>query len=154
MQLTFAAFGEKTCKNGHILDAASVYTSPRGTTYCRTCRRKWEKDDYAKDSRNKIEASRKWRSSERGIQTIRKTRRKRRLRRYGLTEPTFAAMAEKQLGLCAICLSAFRLVVDHSHSTGKVRGLLCRNCNRALGLFRENVQALNRAIEYLAVSRG
>jgi hypothetical protein len=41
------------------------------------------------------------------------------------------------------------LVIDHCHSTGKVRGLLCHNCNRALGLFQDNITMLNDAIKYL-----
>ena len=41
------------------------------------------------------------------------------------------------------------LNVDHCHETGKIRGLLCHNCNRALGLFKDNVEFLERAILYL-----
>lgn len=44
-----------------------------------------------------------------------------------------------------------KLVVDHCHSSGKVRGLLCHNCNRALGLFQDSMSSLTRAIEYLKV---
>jgi len=42
-----------------------------------------------------------------------------------------------------------KLVVDHCHSTGKIRGLLCHNCNRALGLMQDNVETLQNAIDYL-----
>jgi len=41
------------------------------------------------------------------------------------------------------------LVVDHCHSTGKVRGLLCSNCNRGIGMLQERVDILQNAIDYL-----
>lgn len=46
-----------------------------------------------------------------------------------------------------------KLVVDHDHATGKVRGLLCHNCNRALGLLHDNPVTINNALEYLKVQR-
>ena len=59
---------------------------------------------------------------------------------------------EKQGTLCAICggdkgLEA--LALDHCHSTGKLRGLLCRDCNLGLGNFKDSIEILHRAIEYL-----
>lgn len=45
--------------------------------------------------------------------------------------------------------SSGALVVDHDHTTGKVRGLLCHNCNRALGLLQDNKSYLQSAINYL-----
>jgi len=42
-----------------------------------------------------------------------------------------------------------KLVVDHDHKTGDIRGMLCHNCNRALGLFKDSVVNLKSAIEYL-----
>lgn len=52
---------------------------------------------------------------------------------------------------CQICNQTDRreLNVDHCHSTGKVRGLLCDNCNKALGLFRDNPELLGQAANYL-----
>jgi hypothetical protein len=41
------------------------------------------------------------------------------------------------------------LSIDHCHNTGKVRGLLCDHCNKGLGLFKDNIDYLNKAIEYL-----
>ena len=54
---------------------------------------------------------------------------------------------------CELCSSATTLGIDHCHSTGVVRGVLCRNCNTGLGLFKDNADLLRRAIKYLAKSR-
>lgn len=79
--------------------------------------------------------------------------------KYGIDLDTYNIMWEHQKGVCAICDQRETkkdrfgniqvLSVDHCHSTGKVRGLLCHRCNHALGLFKENVPALCRASEYL-----
>lgn len=50
---------------------------------------------------------------------------------------------------CLICNCDEKLVVDHNHVTGKVRGMLCNHCNRGLGHFRDNLDTLQKAIEYL-----
>lgn len=58
-------------------------------------------------------------------------------------------------GPCEICgASTDVLHLDHDHSSGRVRGWLCGNCNRALGLFRDNEMILRRAIKYLEKSSG
>jgi hypothetical protein len=80
--------------------------------------------------------------------------RRRDLRKnYGITEGEYDSMLLGQGGVCAICKGAEpsgrRLAVDHCHTTGKVRGLLCSRCNPAIGLFNENVANLASAIDYL-----
>lgn len=74
--------------------------------------------------------------------------------RYGITLAEFKRMFEGQNGLCLICKSNRSkkrdLVVDHCHSTGKVRGLLCDPCNQGLGMFRDNLEFLKGAFNYLA----
>lgn len=75
-----------------------------------------------------------------------------RVRKRGLTVAEYEAMLAEQNGRCAIC---FRLPgkkplsIDHDHSTGDVRGLLCGTCNTALGMFRDSVKTINRAARYL-----
>jgi hypothetical protein len=66
---------------------------------------------------------------------------------YGVTE-TRIIQLEKQLR-CAICGRRTTLNIDHCHRTKKVRARLCPNCNRGLGLFKENVAILRSAIGYL-----
>lgn len=79
------------------------------------------------------------------------------LKRYGITlaqwEALYAAQGEK----CAVCRKGegeksqryANLAVDHCHSSGRVRGLLCNACNRALGFFNDDPAALRAAADYL-----
>lgn len=76
------------------------------------------------------------------------------LKKYGLTLEKFEAMYDDQKGKCDICgesggIGKHELVIDHNHTTGRVRALLCPNCNRGLGMFRENVMLLIAAAKYL-----
>jgi hypothetical protein len=75
--------------------------------------------------------------------------------RYGMTEKVFSMLLEAQDHCCAICGTddpggrGDGFVVDHCHDTGKIRGLLCTSCNTGLGLFKDDANALSKAIEYL-----
>jgi hypothetical protein len=75
--------------------------------------------------------------------------------KYGLTIEEHDAFLRVQGGKCAICrdnLAAdarYGIAVDHCHSTGRVRGLLCHACNLGLGRFKDNIHALQRAVAYL-----
>lgn len=55
-------------------------------------------------------------------------------RKYGLTEPEYEHLFTTQGGRCLVCNEAAKLVVDHNHTTGEVRGLLCQFCNYLAGL--------------------
>lgn len=79
-------------------------------------------------------------------------------RNYNLSVEQYLDLAEQQGFVCAIChkpnfamkeCHSGLLVVDHNHRTGEVRGLLCHNCNRAIGLLQDNPAYLYRAIQYL-----
>ncbi|MEU8138986.1 endonuclease VII domain-containing protein [Streptodolium elevatio] len=70
-------------------------------------------------------------------------------RQYGITEQRYQEMVRQQVGRCAICLVAKAEHVDHDHETGKVRAVLCFNCNAALGHFKDRPDALRRAAAYL-----
>lgn len=73
------------------------------------------------------------------------------LRRYGLTRESFNELVAFQEGRCAICKVAFTNtpIIDHDHEKRIVRGLLCRDCNFALGYFEDNARLLQNAIDYL-----
>lgn len=73
-------------------------------------------------------------------------------RTYGINADDYGAMMERQGGVCAICSGVNkdrRLVVDHCHETGDVRGLLCIRCNRALGMFEDDPALLELAALYV-----
>ena len=72
-----------------------------------------------------------------------------RKRLYGLSIDMWEALVHKQNGLCALCGKAKKLTVDHDHTTGRVRGLLCRPCNAALGTLGDNEHGLKKALEYV-----
>lgn len=85
--------------------------------------------------------------------TVDKRRSKQRERLYGLQASRFDEMMEEQNNACALCLTAFteprKIFVDHCHSVGNVRGLLCPSCNTALGLIKDDLGWLARAKKYL-----
>lgn len=68
---------------------------------------------------------------------------------YGITQERFEELLIEQNGLCAVCRRNRATDVDHNHETKEVRSLLCGDCNRALGLFRESVDTLVNAVMYL-----
>lgn len=73
---------------------------------------------------------------------------------YGLTTEDYDRMFAEQNGLCAICKKPpaeddTRLCVDHCHTTGRIRKLLCRRCNAGLGAFRDDPDIIARAVQYL-----
>lgn len=73
--------------------------------------------------------------------------------KYGLSQEEYENLFVKQNNKCAICGREFdetlKAFVDHCHTTDKVRGLLCTNCNTLLGMARDSIEVLNNAIAYL-----
>jgi len=73
--------------------------------------------------------------------------------RHGLSVADYRALLKKQHHCCAVCGKKPRkLVVDHNHTTDKIRGLLCLHCNSLLGFARDNKLILKAAIRYLSQS--
>jgi hypothetical protein len=77
---------------------------------------------------------------------------------YNITLEYYNELFLKQNGCCAICTkhqNEFKrpLSVDHCHITNKIRGLLCVNCNSAIGLFKENEENMYKAINYLNINK-
>ena len=82
------------------------------------------------------------------------------LKKYGINQEIFDELLNSQNNSCAICKvhinDAYKdasrkaqLCVDHCHTTGKVRGLLCDKCNRGIGLLQDNLSILKNAVIYL-----
>jgi hypothetical protein len=77
---------------------------------------------------------------------------------YGITYEFYLSLCDKQNNVCAICKQEEtntyngkikRLAVDHNHTTGKIRGLLCTKCNVSIGNLNDSIDLLNSAISYL-----
>lgn len=142
----------KDCRNQYH---ANYIKTPKGQYSLKESSRKyWLKygKEYSKDPAKraiKNAAVAKYHKSEKGIQK----RRDHHLRsKYGITIAEYNAIFESQNKSCAICgyqgeNKNFHL--DHNHQTGKVRGILCNPCNGALGLMRDNIETLEKAIQYL-----
>ena len=93
--------------------------------------------DYCRKNRDKINENQK-------------TTRIKRL--YGITLEQFETLLKNQGGGCAICgkeKKKYRLAIDHDHKTGRVRGILCSPCNRALGILGDSIDGLQKATQYL-----
>ena len=77
---------------------------------------------------------------------------------YGITSEQINEMVSKQKGVCALCGKLptngrwKKLVVDHDHQTGKIRGLLCNPCNVGLGALGDTIESIERAMSYLSLS--
>ena len=109
---------------------------------------------------NRCYRNKTWECTPENEITNRKMRRKNKLLqrlndvevKYGLLDKDYLAKIDEQHNLCAICKTKQEgkiLAVDHNHVTGKVRGLLCTNCNVGIGNLKDNIQILQSAIEYL-----
>lgn len=99
---------------------------------------------------SKRKASKKWRDNNKE-----KVINKRYKARYGITYSDYCSLLKDQNHKCAICGTdevdsrSGKLCVDHDHATGKVRQLLCHNCNCGLGHFQDNQEIIQKALEYL-----
>jgi len=75
--------------------------------------------------------------------------------KFGITEDVYHELYANQNGRCAICGTEDPsskhgfFSIDHCHTTGKIRGLLCQHCNKGLGMFRESAKSLQEAVAYL-----
>lgn len=125
------------------------------TCICGNCR-KCKNREYQKvwSARNKERVK-----SYNNKESRRRANRKTTAGRYGLTVDEYESMYSAQGGVCAICHKPETvkgnngeikmLAIDHNHETGKVRGLCCNNCNRAIGLLGDDVEVMLNAIEYI-----
>jgi hypothetical protein len=110
-------------------------------SYCNTCLYKKHRS-WVEDNPDKVEEYR-----EKDSWTLAK-----RCARRGITPEQLVETYEKQNKCCAICECKIDLsdsAIDHNHNTGEFRGVLCKQCNRALGMFKDSSQILKAAITYL-----
>lgn len=122
--------GLNGCRRGH--DDSLWVTSPSGVPLCLACKR---------------ENGARYRAKRQATINF-----KGRLARYGLTLAAFQLLWEQQQGCCAICRVSFedeQYRIDHDHTTGAVRGILCVPCNTGIGLLQDSTTILSQAVQYL-----
>jgi Recombination endonuclease VII len=139
----------KRCRDCHELKALEDFPLQKGGKdgrhpLCKPCRVAQERRRYERD-RDTILAKR------RGTNRWARRDRWRALeRKYGLTQHDYETLFVAQRGCCAICeLRPRRLHVDHCHGSGSVRGLLCSNCNFAIGELGDDPERCEAAARYL-----
>jgi hypothetical protein len=116
--------------------------------YCKKC----NSEQYKKNRDAKCEYQKEYRSKNKARYKAwsRKTHLK---KKYNLTEDQYNNMLAQQTNSCAICKGLFTSIlvpqIDHCHTTGRVRGLLCRPCNTAIGMLKDDVTILQNAQNYL-----
>ena len=130
---TIVPAGHKWCPDCSAVLPLAVFvrtvTSASGySAYCKPCH-----NARSRASREKVGGSRTYHLT----------------RRYGITAAEADHLLKNQQGLCAICKAAPAVHVDHDHSTGAVRALLCFNCNGGLGQFRDDPLVLHAAAFYV-----
>ena len=123
-------------------------------SHCKVCQKKYSSKYYQKNKRKFIESSKRY------YQKNKKRHINNRLQRdYNITLDGYNKMLAEQDGRCWICGShedkfKIRLAVDHCHNTKKIRGLLCDNCNKGLGMLKDDPKLLKKAIKYLEKHNG
>jgi hypothetical protein len=131
------------CKQNHPYSFFRKRTASKDglNNLCKTCHsakvKKW------KDANpEKVKATR---------EKYKKTgQRKYRYLHYGISHEQYLKMLSNQHGGCAICGATDRkLVIDHCHETGVVRGILCHNCNAGIGMLGDNLPTIKAAVWYL-----
>ncbi len=118
---------------------------------CRVCTIKDSKLQYINEDKMKRKADNRLRAKN---YTERK-RAARLLGKYDLTQENYKTMLLKQGCACASCYTPaveleYALYVDHDHTTGKVRGLLCQKCNSGIGMLGDDLFGVKSAYEYLS----
>lgn len=135
---------DKQCKTCAKFKPEEEFISMNGkpTTCCRLC------------LDNALKYASRWRTKNpekaREVQAAAKRKRK-----YGISREVYNQMVERQKGGCACCgntTNGKSLAVDHNHNTGAIRGLLCHQCNTAMGLLNDNPKRLQACIDYLLSS--
>ena len=102
-------------------------------------------------------AQKRWRDANKDY-NIERQRPYHLMTKYGITEADYERMLKEQGGRCAICdtdtpTGKWKVfAVDHCHHTGVVRGLLCNECNRGMGLLRDDPDLLRKAADYLKIT--
>ena len=117
--------------------------------------KRWQQDYYQRPETKKIQKD-YYQKNKQHIKQRRKIKsREEILKEHNITAKQYQEFLNNQNNKCAICginfsdIKPTSIHIDHDHNTNKIRGILCLNCNIAIGLFKDNIYALNQAIKYL-----
>jgi hypothetical protein len=156
----------KTCRDCRISKPLDEFYSSKGgrdgrRPECKACNLATRQAKYRENPGPYIERTRKWqrenpdrvranmeRFKAAGKRTV-SNRKSHLKRKYGLTLQEFDALLASQGGGCAICGRPDADNVDHDHTTGRVRGILCFNCNVAIGQLEDDEDRLAAAMTYV-----
>lgn len=116
--------------------------------------REWRKNNKERQNKYFLKLHHEGKTwAKRNPDKVKAKRRRRTLKKYGLTIEEWNEMFASQGNSCAICLSKetarFGWATDHDHITGEVRGILCGNCNTAIGQMKDDPTRLRLAADYL-----
>lgn len=146
----------KKCNENKDLNEFYVKNKSTGCrfTECKECRSNYHKSYYRNNLENFKEYYKKLDITDKRKAQIRNNHLN---HKYGISLDDYENMFRLQGGLCKICQipqSELKqnFAVDHCHKTGKIRGLLCKPCNQALGNFKDSVNLLESAINYLKIT--
>jgi hypothetical protein len=138
--------------------------SPDGMGYCSACDKDKPLGDFSKAKQTERGQRLHCRScnsaahAEYARKRPRELLSQKRRSRFNLTLEEYQALLDAQGGVCAICGQpetkvqhghVRQLSIDHNHETGEIRGLLCFACNMGLGSFKDSLESLSNAIDYL-----
>lgn len=148
---------EKKCKNCKIVLIPEVNCKPstiKHGAYCRECLANRNKEKYfgnlIENRQKGKDHAKKWREAnpEKYLAL--------QIRSYGISLEEYYQMRNQQNGLCKLCGNPpgvnprqKRLCIDHDPETGRIRGLLCDTCNRALGMLGDTKDSLKKVVDYL-----
>ena len=146
---------EKLCSGCHTVYPIEQYglRNKRGKqvrmSRCRSCEIEYA-NNYRKNNLEKVRAFKRKYNQENPERKKRWHYRSNWVKK-GYNADEVEKFISKQEQRCSICgvIPEKRLCLDHCHKTGKIRGLLCENCNRGIGMFQDDVAALKQAIAYL-----
>jgi hypothetical protein len=138
---------KRICKWGHDSDIVGRDAEGR----CKPCRDVYLKSDNYKKSRKL--AVKRWEENNKEYKKV-QVREWQYKKRFGITIETYNQMLLEQNNSCAVCERQptdfkRKFSIDHDHKTGEIRGLLCDNCNHALGMVNDNSLLLQKLILYL-----
>jgi hypothetical protein len=152
---------EKVCSICSTSKPLSEFSGKR----CRSCRSTLERERLQNDpvrAQKRRNAVRAWHENN-PKESFTRYRSAHLKSEYGLTTAEYEAMLKSQNNCCAICKQeetwtykngrVASLSVDHDHKTGKIRGLLCRDCNQSLGKFKDDYALVYAAYQYLSIHK-